>query len=241
MSKWVFKEEGREWDLDDWAFIGYYLNEPKTFFVSVKRKDINTAEDLMKAKGIKLATIAEVGGPPLANCLALELLGLTDGKVISGYDSTPEMGLAAGRGEVDGFVIAAGSGNEEVNKGYVKPILTVDIRRAGAYPDLAAIGEVVELTDTQEAMLTLYASAFSGAKGLQTQAAVPKERVDYLREVFAKLMEHDGVQKQTISRAGAWDEPLLAKDIDDIVALVKSAPAEVISGLDTLLETYMAK
>ena len=234
----LFKAEGKEFDITKFNYIGMYGDEPYTLAIG-KDLPYNSATDLQKAKGLKLSTTSKTGGPPLGSALALYLLGLDDGAVITGYDSTPECALAIARGEVQGDVHPSGSIKAEVDKGFLKPIVYLGFIKSALFPDTPPISEVLTLTPEQEKLLKLYASAFKAGRVLLAPPGVPEDRVKFMQDGFAKMVELSGFQRHAKARYKVFEPPLLAKELTAVIQEVAATPEADVAKMNEIANKFI--
>ena len=234
----LFKAEGKEFDITKFNYIGMYGDEPYTLAIG-KDLPYNSVADLQKVKGLKLSTTSKTGGPPLGGALALYLLGLEDGAVITGYDSTPECALAIARGEVHGDVHPSGSIKAEVDKGFLKPIANVGFVKSALFPDTPPISEVLTLTPEQEKLLNLYANAFKAGRVLLAPPGVPEDRLKFMQDSFAKMVELSGFQQHAKARYQVFEPPLLAKELTAVIQDVAATPEAEVARMGEIANKYI--
>jgi len=217
-TKALLKPEGVKFDISKFNYIGIIGNDP--WVLGMRAKGPYTSlEALLKAKGkvIKLATSGKTGSTAIGAALILELLGLTDGKVISGYNTTPQMGLAIARGEVDGFVFPAEAVSAEFQRGYVVPIVTVGYRKSVLWSDVSPLSEAMQLSAEQDGLLRLFYNTFPSGKVLIGPPGMDQEKVKFLRDSLIKMGELKGFRKHYKARAGVFEPPMPGKDVAKMV------------------------
>lgn len=237
-APFLFESEGMEFDIAKLQYIGMYADEPWTFSVGTDLP-YNSVADLQKTDGFKQGTPAKVGGPPTGCALAAELIPLKNGTVISGYKSTPAIGLAIAQGEIQGFVIPAGSCKGEVDKGNVKAIVNIGFVKSPLFPDVPPLSEVIDLTPEQEKLLKLYTDGLKAGRVLAAPPGVPKDRIDFLRQAFDKLMVDKGVVKFAKARYKVFEPHIPGAEYAEIVKGMTTTPQADIDKLKALIDKYV--
>ena len=121
----LFGAPGVQFEVPKFSYFGSYADSPPVFGID-KKLPYNTLEEVKKAKGLKLGTVTSVAGMPTSgDVTVIYILGLEDAQVISGFDATPEVGLAISRGEIHGMVFTGDSMLKEAQKGIVKNLAAV--------------------------------------------------------------------------------------------------------------------
>jgi len=234
----VFPSKSKEFDTSKFRYIGGFSNEPWVLSVG-KDSPINSVDDLLKAKNFKLAVTAKVGGPALGSVIALHVLGLEDAVVISGYDSTPEMGLAIAKGEVDGMVMAAGSTGAERDKGFVKGIVTVGPDTTPLFEGIPAMTEAVKMSPEKAELLNIFAGAFKAERVLFGPPGIDEAKVKYLRESWNKMMELKGFQRHAKARYKVLAPPSKGEDVEKMILALNNMPKTQVDMMSQLIETYV--
>jgi len=232
----MFKDEAVKYDPNKFIYLCAFGYTP-TFFEIGKHLPYETAKDMIGASGVRFAATGVKGDNAISAVVAAEILGLKDVKLVPGYESTPEMGLSMARGETDAACEAGHVARDFLAKGYTKGVLMVlDFQRSEWFPDVPAIGEVVDLTPSLEEYVRVVA-ALSSRKPVFISPGVPQDRVDFLREVFWEALNDTGREKGGFVRLAkrnweVWTEPLAGEDytqmVKDTLAISPDVVAEIL-------------
>ena len=137
------------------------------------------------------------------------------------------------------MVIAAGSLNAEVKKGYMKPIFTVSTRKSAIFPDTPAIADVIKISPDNLKLLKLHSDAFGSARPLFGPPGMDPAKVEYLREGWMKMMALKGLQRHVKTRTGAWEKPLSGAEVEKVIKEIMSTPQSEVDELQALLKKYV--
>jgi tripartite-type tricarboxylate transporter receptor subunit TctC len=215
-SKKLFGAPGIQFEVDKFSFVGMYADEPWAFAIGVKLP-YKSLKELKKAKRLKLGTTSIMGGPPFGDVTMLHLLGLEDGVVIPGYDSTPEVGLAIKRGEIDGLTFTSNSIRGEADKGNVKPMATVSDRTSPLLKKTKPVSELLDLNAQQRRVLDVYQAGFKAGRVLMGPPGMDPAKLAYLRETMKKMFDSVGYQRLAKKVFGYWDDPVMGEDLEKLV------------------------
>lgn len=172
-------------EIDKFQYLGGVIGGEFAITVASNGK-YTSAEALMKGKGIKFGSSSPTALPGLSTVAAIEVLGL-DAKVISGYSGSSARTLALVQGEIDAMLASV-----EVAEGYrksgmkTKTVLVVGTKRSVNFPDIPCISDVMKLSDQQKLIMS---GIFQEARAWCVSPGTPKDRVQYLRSVFTKILE----------------------------------------------------
>lgn len=218
----------------DYTWIGR-LSPFITYGVVWHTSPVQTMADAMT----KTAILGGVGpsGPGAMMPTALNLLAGTKFKVVKGYKSASELGLAMERGEVNG---SGSSAWEYVHsKGWIEKklarmLFTIALARSPVFPEVPT---VVELAGDERGknIMRLAASASDIGRAIIAPPGLPAERAAALRAAFAQLVK-DGDFLAEAKRRGFDVEPLPAEDVLKIVADDMHMPADVVEGMRAITE-----
>ena len=113
-------------------------------------------------------------------------------KLVTGYQSTAEIGLAMERGEVEGragnnFNSLKAENAEWLKTGKITLITQVGLERDAEFPDLPLLTDFAK-TDEDRQMLRLFSTDVVIGRPFVTSPGVPAERVALLRKAFDEMM-----------------------------------------------------
>jgi tripartite-type tricarboxylate transporter receptor subunit TctC len=182
-------DSAAQYDITKFKYIGGVSIGNTALGVSTNGK-IKTAQDLIKADGLKFSTNNKNTAPTMANALLIDLLGMTNSKVISGFDGSTGKLLAVQQGDAVGTVSSPDSIMTAGKKGQVKPILQIGTTRTKPTEDLPALMELVKLeslTDNQKKLVGTMDVLYDCNQLLMGPEA-PQDKVDFLNAAFRKAL-----------------------------------------------------
>jgi tripartite-type tricarboxylate transporter receptor subunit TctC len=231
-----------QYDITKFKYLGGVINGNLTLAVNPKG-NIKTAEDLVKAKGqgLKFSTTTKNTAPTMANALALDLLGLTDAKIVTGFSGSTGKLLAVQQGDTEGTVSSPDSIITAANKGQVKPILQVGTVRTKPVEDLPAIMELVNvnnLTDTQKKLVGTIGILYD-AQQLVMGPDAPQDRVNFMAAAFKKALDDSGMKAEIEQVTGSKVLPYVAGDEVSTMAKDLASKKADIPLWSALLDKYV--
>lgn len=181
----LLKNPGIQFDATKFVYIGANAIQPNGIGIG-KGLAAESIGDLQKMKGLKFGVLT-VDAQAMGSAMTIELFGLKDGRIITGYNVMEEVGLACARGELDASSNSMASMADHVKKGFLKKVVLVyDYKRNPYFPDAPTPMELVKFTPEQE-MLFKMVFACRAAKPIFTSPGLPKEKTDFLRDAFEKI------------------------------------------------------
>jgi len=235
----LFSAKGMEFEVPKFSLFGTYADSPPVFGIDVNLP-YSTLEELKQAKGLKLGTVSATAGMPTSGQVTmLYLLGLEDAVIIPGYDSTPEVGLAVKRGEVQGMVFTGDSMKKEQDKGIVKNLCAVSNVAHPLVPEAKPVAELLQLTPDQLKIIKLYAAAFKSARPFIGPPGMDPAMVDYLRQGMKKIIEHKSYQAIAKKVFGYVDEPIIGEDLVKLIQDLAATPKADLDLFDSLHKKYI--
>ena len=230
LSPHLTKDPAAKFDIYKMNWLVGVFHEPFGLHLSAKSK-YKTLEDLKKAKGIKLAGLSPFGPGTISEAIFLDLLGL-DGRLITGYKGGSAMGLAAGKGEVDFVPQPTSVGLRSMKKGFVRaPTVVLGTKRVKVFPDTPVLPELVKMTPEQQALFDLAILASYVIRVGVAPPGVPQDRVQYMRDAFAKIVKMKGFKRQAGLSFPLGPTPLMGKDLEDFVTKSAGTKMEEIKKL----------
>jgi tripartite-type tricarboxylate transporter receptor subunit TctC len=182
-------DSAAQYDITKFKYIGGVSIGNTALGVSTNGK-IKTAQDLVKADGLKFSTNNKNTAPTMANALLIDLLGMTNTKIVSGFDGSTGKLLAVQQGDAVGTVSSPDSIVTAGKKGQVKPILQIGTTRTKPTEDLPALMELVKLeslTDNQKKLVGTMDALYDCNQLLMGPEA-PQDKVDFLNAAFRKAL-----------------------------------------------------
>lgn len=233
----LFKDPAVKFDIGKFSYMGLFGQEAEAFAVSSKLPYKSVAE-LQKVKGLKFGA---TGFKPEMGCsMVIHLFKLPDGAVITGFPSGPEIGLACGKGELDGMVLSMSSIKAEIDKGFVKPMLTLDSKRSPWYPDQPSIVELVKPTPEEQKLLDIYLPLVGG-RLLFGPGDVPEDRVKFLRETLVKIVSSEGFKKLAEAYWKVVEPAVPGGEVAATMAKLKAIPEADVTTFSKVVAKYVRR
>ncbi len=138
----------------------------------------------------------------------LKAMGGFKFKMICGYPGASEYTVALERGEIDMVSSAWNSWRvthkQQIADGELVPVIQAGLKRNRELPDVALMQELVD--DPVARNVIDFASAGSAiGRALVAPPGVPSERIDYLRDLFAKIAKEPAMIEMADKRGLEFD------------------------------------
>lgn len=161
---------------------------------------------------------------------ALNKLIGTRFKVITGYKSNNESGLALERGESEGMGAVSVEFLDQkplwLKEGLVKLIYLDDLKRDPAYPDVPTIVELAT-SPNDRSVLHLIASSSVIGRSFVAAPGIPTERAKALREAFDAMLK-DPTFLQSARERHLKVDPMSAAELEKVVQDVGATPESIV-------------
>jgi tripartite-type tricarboxylate transporter receptor subunit TctC len=160
-------------------------------------------------------------------------------KLVTGYQSTAEIGLAMERGEVEGragnnFNSLKAENPDWLKTGKITLITQVGLERDPEYPDLPLLTDLARSDEDRQA-LKLFSTDVVIGRPFVTSPGVPAERVALLRKAFDETMMDPTYLDD--SRKAALDvTPVAGAKIQAVVADLVHTPADIVAKAKLAME-----
>jgi tripartite-type tricarboxylate transporter receptor subunit TctC len=166
------------------------------------------------------------------------LLG-TRFKLVTGYQSTAEIGLAMERGEVQGragnnFNSLKAENAELLKTGKIVLITQIGLERDPEFPDLPLMTDFAK-SDEDRQVLKLFSTDVVIGRPFVTSPGVPTERVALLRKAFDEMMT-DPAYLEDSKKAALDVTPVAGAKVQAIVADLVHTPAEIVAKAKLAME-----
>jgi tripartite-type tricarboxylate transporter receptor subunit TctC len=166
------------------------------------------------------------------------LLG-TRFKLVTGYQSTAEIGLAMERGEVQGragnnFNSLKAENAELLKTGKIVLITQIGLERDPEFPDLPLMTEFAK-SDEDRQVLKLFSTDVVIGRPFVTSPGVPAERVALLRKAFDEMMT-DPAYLDDSKKAALDVTPVAGAKVQAIVAELVHTPADIVAKAKLAME-----
>src|ERR1700681_3154234 len=160
-------------------------------------------------------------------------------KLVTGYQSTAEIGLAMERGEVEGragnnFNSLKAESAEWLKTGKIVLITRVGLERDPKYPDLPLLTDLAK-SDADRQVLKLFSTDVVIGRPFVTSPGVPAERVALLRKAFDEMMM-DPAYLDDSKKAAVDVTPVAGAKIQTMVADLVRTPADIVTRAKLAME-----
>jgi len=168
--------------------------------------------------------------PELTPRLYNAVLG-TKFKIINGYNGTTDIALAMERGEVSGIGDWSWSSLKQqrpqwISDGSITLLLQSGLEKDPELPNLPNALDFAK-TDSDRKVLELFLTQKTVARPVIAPPGVPPERIAILRKAFASLA-NDPEFLADAKKANLDVDLMPGQEVDKIVALISSAPGDVV-------------
>ncbi|MDR5822049.1 tripartite tricarboxylate transporter substrate-binding protein [Caballeronia sp. LZ043] len=201
------------------------LNKVEYCLVSMTRSGVSTADDLNKKK-------MYIGATGFANedrtlpALLNEYMGAKM-SIVPGYTGRGEVYLAMQRGEVDGWAstidgLQQGEPARLLKDGKMKVLLHLGWQSPAGYTDVPNLSSYITQPDVK-ALFNLFILPFQAGRPIAVPKDVPQDRLDALREAFAKtIADPDFID--AMKQSGYPIDPISGDAVEQIIAKLYATP-----------------
>ena len=212
------------------------LNKVEYCIVSMTRSGVTTADELKKKK-------MYVGATGFANedrtlpALLDEYMGAKMG-IVPGYTGRGEVYLAMQRGEVDGWAstidgLQQGEPVRMLADGKMKVLLHLGWNSPAPFQNVPNLSAYITNPDVK-ALFNLFLLPFDAGRPIAVPQGVPEDRLDALREAFAKTIADPGFI-DAMKRSGYPIDPIDGSAVEQIVSKLYATPEPQIESARKLI------
>lgn len=160
-------------------------------------------------------------------------------KIVMGYKSTTEIGLALERGEIQGragnnFNSLKVENGDWLKEGKINLLAQVGLERNPEFPNLPLLIEFAKTDDARQ-LLRFFSTDVVIGRPFVTSPGVPADRVAILRKAFGSLMK-DPAFLGEMAKSGLDVSPVEGVQLQKIVAGFMSTPASVVAKAKEAME-----
>jgi len=230
------RSKGIQFDPANFNWLASTSSSNTTIYVwhasSVKSvEDATKREVLMGGTGVGSYTIMY---PTVMN----SVLG-TKFKLVTGYQSTAEIGLAMERGEIEGragnnFNSIKAENAEWLRSGKIRLITQIGLERDVEFPDLPLLTDFAK-SDEDRQVLKLFSTDVVIGRPFVTSPGVPTERVALLRKAFDEMLR-DPAYLDDSKKAALDVTPIAGTRVQDIVTELVHTPADIVNRAKLAME-----
>lgn len=207
-------------------WIGTPVQETASCFVRSDSKYKN-AEDLVNAKEpVKMAATQPRSDIYIVPLMLNNVMG-TNLKVTSGYRGIMATALAVDKGEVDGicgwgYASLRALKKDWFEKNAIRILVQIGREKHSGLKDVPLASDLAK--GDKKALLEVYNKQLSVGRPWVMPPGVAPERVEIMRQAFAKVVKDPGFLKDA-AKARAQVNPLLGKDLQTLVEQMVDIPA----------------
>ena len=236
MAQVLERSRSIQFDAANFQWLASTSSSNSTVYVW-HRSGVASIEDAMKRPVLMGGT--GIGSYTMIYPTIMNALIGTKFKLVTGYQSTAEIGLAMERGEIEGRAgnninsLKAENG-EWLRMGKIKLIAQVGLARD---PDFASVPLILDFAKTEDdrAILKLFSTDVVIGRPFVTAPGVPAERVAVLRKAFDDMMK-DPAFLQDAGKAGLDVSPVAGAKIQTIVADLVHTPDAIVAKAKLAME-----
>jgi len=198
---------------------------------------IKTIEDAMKRQVIMGAT--GVGSYTMIYPTIMNAELGTKFKLVSGYQSTTDIGIALERGEIEGragnnFNSLKSEHPEWLSSGKINILAQVGFDRDPEFPNVPLIIELAK-TDEARQILKFFSTDIVIGRPFVTSPGVPAERVAILRKAFDEMLK-DPAFLEDAKKSGIDVSPVAGERVQKIVSDFMNTPTDIVTKAKLAME-----
>jgi tripartite-type tricarboxylate transporter receptor subunit TctC len=220
---------GMQFDAAKFLWLGSTASSNSTVYVWTA-SGIKSVEDALQRQVVMVGT--GVGSyTTLYPTVMNNVLG-TKFKIIAGYESSAEVGLAMERGEVEGragnnFNSLKAENGEWLRSGKITLIAQVGLERDREFPAVPLISDFAR-SDEERQILRLFSADVVIGRPFLAPPGLPPERLALLRRAFAATMK-DPAYIREAEEAGLEVEPIDGEKIQQVVVDLVATPPDIVA------------
>jgi tripartite-type tricarboxylate transporter receptor subunit TctC len=170
-------------------WLAKLASAPKLWFVG-KTARYTTVADARKASRLTWSATGPADDISDVEAVISYVLGLHS-KIVTGYRGSGDMSLAVISNEVDSGLLSADSALPHIDS--IKPLALFGARRWRHLPDVPTLREVETIDADKLWIVDLREKIGDAQRAMVAAPDVPRDRVDYLRDVFAEVLTNPAV------------------------------------------------
>jgi tripartite-type tricarboxylate transporter receptor subunit TctC len=196
----IMKETAALYDIGKFSYIMSIGHELMYFFTSPGGA-FQSIDDLNNAKNVKIGGSSPSGNISLAGLSVIKLLNL-DARVVTGFESESDRGLAVKRGEIAGYCLNLAGARASITANLVKPLFIIATQRDPLMPDIPTITEFVKPGSDDLSLIQLWETAFVSSTLYNAPPDIPQDRLEFLRGLSGNWFQDQGFRQEINKVAG---------------------------------------
>lgn len=214
------------YELDQFSWIGNFFRDDPAIIIGSKLP-YTTPNELAKLEEFKMGTARDISGMSMNMVVFANAFDLNNMKLITGYEGMNEIVLAIARGELH----ASGTGLATLQRfaekgGLVKVFSILAKERARMAPEVPTIYELAEksgqpLPAEKAKWVDIRRQWLDLTRPILAPPNLPEDRLQFLRDVFWKIINDKEFQKEWEKSEFTLDNPTQGKQLQEAAKLVK--------------------
>ncbi len=189
LSNKILNDPAVTCEIEDFSCL-FKVDNGQTYFFVSSSGPFQSVEDLRAGKDMLLAAGSASGYITLAGLSVVDLLDL-DAKVVTGFENNTARSLATQRGEVIGYAISLGAVKADLEAGTLKPLFVLATKRDPVSPDIPAITELANLSESDIALVKLWENGLASGTMMATPAGISKDKLNYLNSLADRWCQNE--------------------------------------------------
>jgi tripartite-type tricarboxylate transporter receptor subunit TctC len=236
MSQLLHRSKNIQFDAAKFNWLGSTASSNSTLYVW-HTSGIKTLADAKKQQVVMGGT--GVGSYTVIYPLVMNSVLGTKFKIVTGYKSTAQIGLAMERGEIQGragnnFNSLKAEHADWLKTGKINILVQIGLEKDPEFANVPLLLDQAEDKDDRQVLKFVSTDVVIGRPFL-TAPGVPAERVAILRKAFDAAMKDPAYQADA-KKAGLEVEPVSGAKIQNVVADFVATPANIIAKAKAAME-----
>ena len=225
-----------KYEIEKFTWIGG-LQKEGIVWVVPPDSDVKTLADLLDKEDLLFSGGAPAFGGTLAGAAFIDWFGI-DARIAPGID-IPDKRLGLHRGEFDFSAETSGNALLWEEQGQVRRIAIVSDKPEAFAPGIPPMTEQVDLTAEQIGMLRTIVAASTSMRVWFAPPGIPETRVEWMRNSWQKLADHDPFQKMWKRRWPDWSQPFYGEEMQSWVEERMAQPPDLLQETLAIAEKYI--
>ncbi len=192
-----FPGTSARWEVQKLQWLARLSTDPATFAGSPKK--FKSFEDVRKAKQFLCGVDAAMSVSGTRTAIALEALGLENGKIVAGYPGGSERRLAVIQGELNGTSGSYDSLEKYFASGDLVPLWVMSKEKIKENPKVPTVFELGIKPEARK-WLDWQLNVEETGRTLVAPPDTPQDRVKYLRDALGKILNDPRFLKEVAIR-----------------------------------------
>ena len=196
----VFDDPAAIYEIENFSYI-MSVGQFRYYFLISPQGPCQSIADLQAGQDLKIGASSPSGAFCLGGLMIIDLMDL-DAKVVTGLAGDSNRALAVERGEIIGYCSNILGAKGSIEAGLVKPMFMLATERDPLNPDVPAITELMEFSDEDLALVSLWETTFFHSNILLAPPGTPDDRLDFLIDLANQWVEDEEFRAEINAVAG---------------------------------------